>query len=122
MENHVKLVPSEYVTLGKHSLPLTLIGKKTASEEKQLEEGGMVVALEEGKAEEEEEEVDVKKTEHRGTIPSLPLTLIGKGMASEQEQLEEGGMVVALEEGKAEEEEEEVDVKKTEHRGTIPVR
>ena len=58
---------------------------------------------------------------HRGTIPSLPLTLIGKEMASEQEQLEEGGMVVALKEGKTEEE-EEVDVKKTEHRGTIPVR
>ena len=81
----------------------------------------MVVALDEGKAQ-EEEEMDVKKTEHRGTIPSLSLTLIGKEMASEQEQLEEGGMVLALEEGKAEEEEEEVDVKKTEHRGTIPVR
>ena len=124
MENHVKLVPPEYVTLGKQSSPLTLIGKGTLSEQEQLEEGGMVVALEEWKAEKEEEEEkgDVKKTEHRGTIPSLPLTLIGKGMSSEQEQQEEGGMVVALEEGKAEEEEEEVHVKKTEHRGTIPVR
>ena len=121
MENHVKLVLPEYVTLGKQSSPLTLIGKGTASEQEQLEEGGMVVALEEGKAQ-EEEKGDVKKTEHRGTIPSLPLTLIGKGMASEQEQQEEGDMVVALEEGKTEEEEEEVDVKKTEHRGTIPVR
>ena len=121
----MKLVPPEYVTLGKQSSPLTLIGKGTASEQEQLEEGGMVVALEEGKAEkqeEEEEKGDVKKTEHRGTFTSLPLTLIGKGMASEQEQQEEGGMVAALEEGKAEEEEEEVDVNKTEHRGTIPVR
>ena len=68
MENHVKLVPSEYLTLEKQSLPLTLLEKATVQEEEQLEEGAEVVALEEGKAE-EEEEVEVKKTEHRCTIP-----------------------------------------------------
>ena len=41
--------------------------KGTALEEEELEEGGVVVALEEGEAE-EEEGVDVMKTEHRGTI------------------------------------------------------
>ena len=43
------------------------MGKGTALEEEELEEGGVVVALEEGEAE-GEEEVDVQKTEHRGTI------------------------------------------------------
>ena len=43
---------------------------------------------------------------------------MGKGTALEEEELEEGGVVVALEEA---EEEEGVDVMKTEHRGTILV-
>lgn len=43
------------------------MGKGTALEEEELEEGGVVVALEEGEAE-EEQEVDVMKTEHGGTI------------------------------------------------------
>ena len=111
MENHVKLVPSEYVTLEKQSLPSTLTGKGTASEQEQLKEGGIVVALEEGTAEEE------KQLEEGGMVVALE-----EGTVEEEEQLEEGGMAVALEEEKTEEEEEEVDVKKTGHRGTIPVR
>ena len=68
MENHVKMVPSEDLTLEKQSLPLTLMKKGTVPEEEELEEGGAVVALEEGEAE-EEEGVEVMKTEHRGTTP-----------------------------------------------------
>ena len=55
MENHVKMVPSEDLTLEKPSLLLTLMEKGTVPEEEELEEGGVVVALEEGEAEEEEE-------------------------------------------------------------------
>ena len=43
------------------------MGKGTALGEEELEEGGVVVALEEGEAE-EEEGVDAMNTEHRGTI------------------------------------------------------
>ena len=43
------------------------MGKGTALEEEELEEGGVVVALEEGEAE-GEEGADVMKTGHRGTI------------------------------------------------------
>ena len=68
MENHVKMVPSEDLTLEKQSLLLTLMEKGTVLEEEELEEGGVVVALEEGEAE-EEEGVDVMRTEHRGTTP-----------------------------------------------------
>ena len=66
MKYHVKLVPSEGLTLG-NQYKTTHMGKGTALEEEELEEGGVVVALEEGEAE-EEEGVDVMKTEHRGTI------------------------------------------------------
>ena len=66
MKYLAKPVASEGLTLG-NQYKGTLMGKGTALEEEEVEEGGVVVALEEGEAE-EEEGVDVMKTEHGGTI------------------------------------------------------
>ena len=66
MKYLAKPVPSEGLTLG-NQYKTTLMGKGTALGEEELEEGGVVVALEEGEAE-EEQEVDVMRTEHGGTI------------------------------------------------------